>query len=164
MQQPPQGFADYPRSEGYDDPVKLAHLKKAYYDVYWVIAGVLVFGLGTRLLGIALGTSGGSEVIAALFALGGLFVMYVVNFVIGYRCAVLIAEAKGKSAGYAVGIGLLTSLLSTCFCGLGGVAVIQTIVQNEVKNYGIQGGFLGLKKSYFDAKIAQLQERAAQRA
>ncbi|MBS1716008.1 MAG: hypothetical protein JST30_16905 [Armatimonadetes bacterium] len=165
MQPPPpgSGYAAYPRDDGFDDPEKLRALMTAYFRSWWMVLGFFVFGIGVRGLGVLLAVSDAQADLGAVLVMGGLFLMFAANFFIAFQCARMIAEAKGKSSVYVVGTALATSLVSPCFCGLGGVAVIQTIVQSEAKKYGLKGGFLGISKRSFEQRISELEAQTRTR-
>lgn len=65
--------------------------------------------------------------------------------------------ATGKSTGYAVILALVSAVFSGCCLGLVSCMIIQQAVTNEAKNYGMKGGFIGLKKQDFEDRIRALE-------
>lgn len=157
---PPIGENPYPRGQmpNYGSATKLRMLRDAYYGIYWLIAGTVgtwvVPQVGIELL--AMMGEASEDLVLVLFAMSGVL-MLVVNFFIAFKFAKLVAQAKERSVGYAVGLAVGSALLSPCCLGLVGCMVIQQAVTNEVKIYGMKGGFLGIRKHDFDAQIEALE-------
>lgn len=155
-EQPPF-HSPYPRANvaQYGSATKLRLLKEAYYQIYWLVAGTLGVGIPLRFLEFAGGSMDDSTALAVVG--GGFILLLVVNFVIAFFPAKKVVTATGKSTAYAVMLAFFSALLSPCCLGLVGCIVVQQAVTNEVKNYGMKGGFMGLKKQDFEDRIRALE-------
>lgn len=137
---------------------QLRKLRDAYYGIYWIIAGTVVtWILPQVLIEVLVGTDGENADLGIAIIGGAGLLMLIVNFFIAFRYARMVAQAKSKPTGYAVALSLGTAVLSPCCFGLVGCIVIQQAVANEVKKYGIENKFLGMKKADFDRVIEALE-------
>jgi len=159
MEPPPQQFVPYPRGGNYGSVDALRQLGAAYFGVYWLVAGTMFLGFGTQGAStvVALAAHNESDPTALGVSLGGYGLMFIVNFCIAYKYASLVASATNRSTGYAIMLSFFAMLFSPCCFGLLGCAVVQQAVANELKKYDLKVGFLGLKKSQIEEKIALME-------
>ncbi len=159
MEQPPLpqqgGYAAYPRNWAtqYGSAERLEAVADGYFGLNKVFGINIVLVLGTN---VALRTSFTWPLYFGAVLLIGLvigFATYPQNKKIGFGCnwnpaTVIIAS-------------VLMGLNSALCCGIIGYVVVQQVAANEMKKYGIKGGFGGIKKSLVQAKVQQMQMESA---
>jgi hypothetical protein len=154
-EKPPLQYVGYHRPGLDVDPRKLELLRDAYFKSYWIVAGSIGSALLSRLVLQMLIRAGvGSAWVGFLMALGFIFL---VNFLIAYQYASMVAEAKGKGSGDVIFLAVGAALLSPLCFGLFGCWVIQQSVTNELKKYDIRVGLFGLKRADIQDKIDQIR-------
>lgn len=151
---PPVGYSPYPRATVYGSATKLKYLQKAYVGAYFLIPTSLVVAFVGAFTIEASGLGGqlpeGGTVVAALC------LVVIANSFVSFRSTKILADCRGKGAGYAVGPAVLAALCSLLCWGLAGVAILQSPITSEIRRYGIKPGFFGIPAAAMAAKIEEL--------
>jgi len=130
---------------------------EGYYGLNWaflayvglaIVAVILLAALGGELAGFVLF---GIFLTASLALMG--FLAYRCNKKIGYGLNWKDSTAIWVTLGLVFGSCLVSPVIV--------FIIIQLIAMAEIKNYGVKGGFLGVRKKDIVAKIAEM--RAASR-
>lgn len=154
---PPPQYAAYPRGEGIPmngSAEKLQALADGYFGLNTVFIINIVLAIGTRALTAAPVAT--MEEVIGRFAIVVLAMLAIIGF-LTYPHNKKIAFGKNWSNGAAILASVLMGLNSALCCGIIGYVVMQTIAMGEIKNYGLKGGFLGLKKKDIQARIDQIR-------
>lgn len=156
---PVQAYAAYPRAmstPNYGSPDKLEALMEGYYGLNWVFLALVLCGALTLIVAFLTQDSSMALPLIILTAVVGIaFVGWV-----GYKYIKKIGFGLGwqPSAAIWVTIGLL---LGSCIVSpILVFIVLQLMAMGEIKNYGIKGGFFGIRKKDIKARLAQLRQQS----
>jgi len=153
---PPPQYAAYPRGAGagqYGTADKLQALSDGYFGLNIIFLINIVLSLGSRFSGVTAKTPSEALGILAGYAL-------VVGLVVGfgsYHNNKKIAFGADWKPGMAVLASVLMALNSVFCCGIIGYVIVQNLAFQEMKKYGLKGGFFGVKKSEIAAKVAEMR-------
>jgi hypothetical protein len=145
---PPSQFAAYPRPglDSYGSAAKLKALADCYFGMTQVFVLTAVLNISLRVVAIAVS-------LTAYFVLMLLALVVIVGF--SWTKVDRLAFGMDWEKSKTIGVKALMILNFFC-CAIVGMFWLQSIAGQEMKKYGLRGGFFGFKKRIVNERISQL--------
>lgn len=137
---------------------RLELLSEAHFRARWLIVATITVGWGGQVAGSYLVPAVVTAEYDSLSAMS-LRMLVVAGFVylaIAYRCARTIALVKGKGGAYVAGLTIASAVLTLvtpCFLGWPGCAVLQHVTEGEFRRAGVRIGPFGARRADIEARI-----------
>lgn len=141
-EQPPQQFVPYPSGNNYGTREKLQALADGYFGLNNVFMVNLIMCVPLNLY------------MRTLTDPGQALVTFGVAAVVLFVTILLLSLPQNKKIGFGLNwspvspaiASILMGLNSALCCGIFGYIIMQMLAANEMKKYGVQTGFFGMKK------------------
>jgi hypothetical protein len=147
-----------------DDPVRrLELLRDANRGARLLVLGMIAVGFGGQIVAWCLVEGIGSNSYDDALSFTMLGVAWLAYLAIAYRCAGTIARAKGRGRGYAFALAAaaaVVTLITPCFLGYPGCAVLRCATEGEFRRAGVRIGLFGPRRADIEARLEE--SRAAQ--
>jgi hypothetical protein len=151
-QPPPQGYVEYPRDQSPGSYQQLKDLTDGYFG----LNNAFLINLLLSLAGNAYFRTAGAGADLGL-NLAFLAVVAVVVFFATLGPNKRLGAGLGWSPSGPTLASVLVALNSALCCGIIGYIVLQSMAMKRIRDYGLKGGFFGLKKKDVEARLAQLE-------
>lgn len=152
----PPNYANYPRTNTGADVARLRHLLDGYFGLNKVFLINVLFIVALRVVQVGAAASGSEGGILVVFLLGYLVMAVAIGFV-SYKHNQSAGEGLGWQPSGALIASVLMGLNSFLCCGAIGYGIVQSKIAKVLKEYGIAGGFFGVKKAHAYHVLAQLE-------
>lgn len=167
MDRPPEpaGFVNYPRGQWmlggadqvYGDSKSLIKLRTAFRGAYWI----LVAQVGGLFLTLSVVQTSGAPHPSWTLITGIYLLTSGIAGVIAHGYSKLIAEATGRTDGFALGLTVGAVAASYLVCGLAGTTILHEFCYAEFRKYGIKASWAFTPMRDVDRMIEGLEKHEA---